>query len=987
MKTIANKPLTKRLLKKAAMLWILTSFGYLSAESNAGVSKKMIPTFNLQEQMAASLSSSKDSTAAQVKTEEEVVVTALGIEKNRKALGYSTTSVKGDELTLAREVNLSSVLVGKVAGLNVDANATGVGGSTKITIRGNNSLTLGSQPLVVVNGIPFDNTNPGGAGKWGGIDLGDGMSSINPDDIESVNVLKGAAAAALYGQRARNGALVITTKAGKRNRPVSVDINSNTTFDAPIDFTDYQFEYGQGTAGQKPTTKADALATGASGWGAKLDGSPVIIFDGSTKPYSAQKNNITNFYNVGSTLSNSVSAYGGSQNADYFFSYGNVTNKGILPNSTYDRNSVALNVNLDINSKISSGVNINYVNESRGGISQLSDAPNNANFGIRTLPANISQEYLKPGYTGEGSTLLESQFSDNPYRTNPYFVINRNKNTSQKNRVFGAAFVKYQVLPEFSVKGRVTNDFYAFEAYNIYPAGITFRPLGALDNYNNTKFSEINAEFTANYKKKFDKIGVDVIAGANTLYRNSNIWNINAGDFSFFDVYNPATAATQRSNLSQPKSRINSLFASADINYDNFLFLTISNRSDWSSTLPKENNFFNYPAVSLGFDAAKLINSSMVNLLKLRAAYATVGGEAAPFQTQLAYSLGAPVSGTSIGAIPSTIPNINLKPLTISEMELGFETKLFNNRLNVDFAWYSKTTKDDIVNSTVSQTSGYSAAVQNIAEIKNQGVELLINGDVINTGKFKWNTGVNLAYNINEVVALAPGQTTLRAGEARTGRAFVENVVGKSINQIAVFDYKKDKNGKLILKDDGTPQAIDTVTYAGSGIHPFTGAWNNSVSYAGLTLSFLIDWKFGGYIYSSTDSRAIAAGFHKNTLTSRGGVNVLGVDDKGNAVSKQVRAQDYYDAIANISSLQVYDASFIKLRSVTLSYNIPFSGAAKKYIKSATVSFVARNLFYILRKTENIEPEANYNTLTVQGLEGAGLPTSRSFGFNIALKF
>jgi TonB-linked SusC/RagA family outer membrane protein len=916
----------------------------------------------------------------------EVVVTALGVKKEARSLGYSTAKLDGEEFTKAREVNVGNALVGKVAGVNSSGPLTGPGGSSRVTIRGNNSLSGDNQPLYVVNGIPMNNDNLGSAGMWGGADLGDGLSSLNPDDVEDMTVLKGGAAAALYGQRGKNGVILITTKSGKGKKALGIELNSNVMFDKANDFTDFQDQYGQGAMGEKPVDQAAAMQTGLLSWGAPLDGTNSIIFNGQQKPYNYESgNNLKNYYRTGTTFTNTIAMTGGTEAAAFRLSFGDLRNSGIYPNSKYTRNNVNLDLNYKLSDKWSGQANLSYIKEVGKNRSNLSDAPGNGNYAILFLPPNIRGSYLAPGYDQKGNELL---YNSDAFTTNPYFAAARFQNNTKKDRILGVASLRYAPVEWLYIQTRITNDFFAFNAEQITPTGTAYRPSGSLDNESTNLYNELNMDLLAGMNKTIGRdLSIGITAGGNLLKMNAKNTAVNANGLAFPYLYNPAAAATRNATVRTPKKEVQSVYGSVELGFRNTFFLNFTDRNDWSSSLPAENNSYNYPSVNAAWIFTENFKPAWLTFGKLRAGYAVVGGDAPIFSTVLYYNTNGSINGNPIGSIGNEIPNSAIEPLKVTELEIGTDLKLFDNRIFIEFSWYNKHTLNDIVQGTVSQTSGYANALVNVGKLENKGVELMIGGSPVKKKFFRWNTSFNYANNKNKVIELAEGQEFMDMGQSRTQRGFIQHRVGEAFSQVMVYDFKRNTKGVLLLNAGGLPQSTDALIAVGSGIHPVTGGWNNEFNYKNWGLSFLIDYKFGAVIYSGTNANAFANGLHKETLPGREtGIEVDGVDEAGNAMHATIDARTYYGALANVSRLHVYDADFIKFRSLSLTYNFP-AKLLKNKLAGLNLSAVARNLFYIKRFTKNIDPESNYNNSNAQGLEYASLPSVRSVGINLNVKF
>tara|TARA_Y100000310_G_scaffold343948_1_gene454101 strand:+ start:8658 stop:11675 length:3018 start_codon:yes stop_codon:yes gene_type:complete len=914
----------------------------------------------------------------------EVVVTALGIEKESKTLGYSVSRVDGDQFTKAREISVANNLVGRVAGVNSSAPTTGPGGSSRVTIRGNSSLSGNNQPLYVVNGIQIQNENLGNAGKWDGSDYGDAITAINPDDIEDITILKGGAAAALYGQRGRNGVILITTKSGKYNQGLGIDFNSNVAIDRINDFRDFQNQYGQGLLGNAPVDQQSALNSGLSSWGARLDGSMVTLFDGNQHPYSAvSDDNLDKFYETGVTFTNSLAISGGGETGNVRLSLGDLRSNSIYPNSDYERNTFNLDASYKLSDKWTASANVNYTKD-KANRTKVNDAPGNGNFGIMFLPPNVDADYLDPGYD---ELKNEIPFGPNAFTTNPYFAANRFITETSKDRVMSVASIKYALTDWMYVRARIANDFYAFNATQITPTGTAYRPAGGLDVQRTLNHNETNSDILIGINKDLNSdFSIGVTLGGNMLSLTEKVVDVNASGFAFPFLYNPGTAATNGASVSEPRKEIHSLYGSVEFGFRDMIYLNVTDRNDWSSTLPSANNSYNYPSVNLSYIFSETLNISWMDLGKIRAGYARVGGDASIFATNLYYgTLGAAINGNALGNVDNNVPNANIEPLQVTEMEFGAEFDLVGGRIFTDFAIYNKQTLNDIVPVGISRGSGYQNAVVNVGKIENKGFEFLLGGVPVLTESFKWTSTFNYTINRNEVVELAEGQEILPAGESRTGRAFVQHIVGQPFAQVMAYDYMRDDNGNLVLTAAGLPQAAATPTAQGTGVHPITGGWSNDVSFKNVTLSFLIDFKYGAVIYSGTNSIAYGNGLHKETLKGRDeGIQVSGVNEEGSTINTTVSAQNYYGAISGISKEQVYDADFIKFRSLSLTYQFPNVGK----IRNLSLSVVGRNLFYISKSTPNIDPESNYNNSNgFQGLEYLGLPTTRTFGLNLNAKF
>lgn len=917
----------------------------------------------------------------------EVVVTALGIRKEAKRLGYSVTKVDGEGFTKAREINVANGLVGKVAGVNVSGVNGGPGSSSNVVIRGINSFS-GGQPLYVINGVPIDNSNRGSAGMWGGADMGDGISNINPDDIEEISVLKGSTASALYGSRASNGVILITTKSGRNKKGIGVEVNSNFVVDEIIDYSDFQYVFGQGLLGVKPSSQANAYASGANSWGARIDGSNAVQFDGVTRPYSAHPDNIKNFYQTGTTATNSIAFSGGNDNGNFRLSYANLMNKSVVPGSDLKRNSVNLNVNSKLGKRLLLNAIINYITEKSKNRPNLSDSPGNSNFGISFLPSTLDQEVLKPGYKADGS---EINFSDNVFLTNPWFAANRWVNDLSRNRVIAMGSLRYNFTDWLFLQGRFGQDFYADRTTSVTPTGTAYYPNGNMNEASN-RGSEINADFLIGADKKLtNNLGLSLSAGGNV--RKSRFEQIlNSGDqFSIPFLYVLDNTKNKNSDYNLIRQETQSLYYSAELAFKNFLFLNTTGREDWFSTLPIENNHLFYPSVSASFIFSEFIKTSWLDYGKLRAAWANTSGEAAPYQTKLYYGIAGSINGYPMGTINNgSIPNGELQPYKMSEFEVGTELRFLKSRLMLDVAYFQRKTIDEIVKVPASITSGYTGATLNIGEMQNKGIELVISGTPVKTAMITWTSSFNFTKLKNEVLKLSGDQKNydIDGAQSRTQNAFGKHIVGLPASQVMAFDFKRDASGQIVFDVNGRPMQ-GVLMPMGSGFHDKFGGWNNEVVVKNFNFGVLIDFKSGGKIFSATNYYATVFGLHQMTLPGREtGIVGDGVNEAGSKNTVNAMAWDYYRALAsNVSSQFVYDASFIKLRQIVIGYTLPSSIFRKTPIQSINISLVGRNLAILKKDTPNIDPESNYSGSVGQGLELAGVPPFRSFGANVNVKF
>jgi TonB-linked SusC/RagA family outer membrane protein len=924
----------------------------------------------------------------------EVVVTALGIRREKKALTYAVSEVAGESITKARDINIGNALSGVVAGVIASGTTGGPGASTRVIVRGNGSLNGDNQPLYVVNGMPITNVNLGSAGTYGGIDRGDGLSSINPDDIESISILKGGTAAALYGARASNGVVLITTKSGRAQKGLGVQFTSNYTMEKAINLLDWQYEYGAGGGGVAPTTQSQAVSFGRTSWGAKLDGSMVIQPDGELRPYSAQRNNVENFYQNGSTFSNSIAINGGTEAARFRFSASNVDNRSIVPNNSLNRKTFNLSTNATLAKKLVFEGNAQYSVEDVKNRTYLADFQLNPNAGAQLIATNIDVRTLDPGYLENGN---EMAWSDYIYATNPYFAINKIRNGDTRVRFIGSFITRYNITEAIYARVRLGIDQVNVDGYAIQPTGLAFNNRGSMTTDQSLR-NETNVEATIGINRDFGPFTLNAFFGGNQMKNNNDGINLSSGQFNIPFEYFIRNGSSQTFSESFSKLGINSLFASVDLDYNDFVYLTLSGRQDWFSTLDPENNSLFYPSVGLSFLASEVWNSkpAWLNYAKLRASWAQVGGGAPnPYAISATYSAQAnPHLGQSLMTVTSgTIPSL-LNPYTSTTYEAGVEMRIFNNRLGLDLTLYDRTTTDDILNAAIPPSSGYGSVALNVGEMKNRGIELMINVTPVQLGNgFSWDMSLNMAYNKNEVIKIAEGLTSLQlpGGQTRTLNGWIYHFEGQPFGMIAGFKQLKDANGNLVFNSTSGLPVAGPLEPLGRGVPPLSIGLNNNIRFKGFNLSFLLDSRWGGSIYSATNAYGTDFGVHKRTVANNvreTGITLTGVDATGEPFTRTITAEQYFRGTAyTITDFFVEDADFIKLRSFSFGYDLPSSILRGTPFQSANLSLVGRNLLLIYNAAENIDPESNYNNSNAQGLENFGLPTTRSFGFNLSVVF
>jgi TonB-linked SusC/RagA family outer membrane protein len=929
----------------------------------------------------------------------EVVVTALGISKEQKKLGYSVSTVGGEQLNKAKETNVALSLQGRVAGLNVGASNGGPGSSARVLLRGLTSFTAGS-PLYVINGVPMDNTQRGASGEWGGADYGDGISNINPDDIESMTVLKGQSASALYGSRAVNGVILITTKSGKKNTGFGVEFNSNVQFDQPVDNTDFQQVYGQGrlnAAGvpAKPTSLNEARNSGSLAWGTKMDGSNVIQIDGKEHPYSPVSNYI-DFYRTAPSFTNTVAFTNGGKDGAFRLSLSDLRANSMVRNSYLDRKTFNFNGSQNITNKLSVNVVANYVLENSKNRSGLSDGPGNPN-NVQFLAPNQDQATLAPGTTADGRELT---FTDDSYVTNPYFAANNFQKNVNRNRLISSLSAKYDLTKWLYAQARVGYDQSNDKRIDIEPTGTGYRGDNGTMNQRNEQITEFNTDVLLNAKHDIvkDLLNVDLSVGGNIRKTDYTGTFINGqGGFTLPYFYSLKNFKTRDSGPigELSKRQVNSAYYSADFSLKDYFVLSTTGRYDYYSTIASSvgPGIFS-PSVSGSFIFSELYKMNGVDLGKVRLSFAQTSNDASAFSNRVYYDLNNSINGIPTAGFSSQLPNLFLKPFSLKEVEAGLEMKFWGDRLGFDLTVFARKTKNEIINGNLDWSAGYTNRYIGTGSTQNRGIEFEVHGTPVKGSGFSWTPSFNFTYVKNKILQ-TDGITNDNIGfgrfrpSASSGIAVTALVVGLSGPQILATDYKRDAAGNIVYDAAGLPQA-GQLKPMGSTIPKIYGGFNNNFNYKAFNLGFLVDYRFGNKVLSATEYYSISRGLNKLTLEGREtGIVGIGVTEGGATNTKNVQAETYYQALArNVGAVSVLDGSFIKLRQVTFGYTFNAAFLRGTPFSSIGVSAVARNLWTIMKHTDNIDPEAGFsNDIRYAGIEGSNLPFARTYGLNVNFKF
>ncbi len=932
---------------------------------------------------------------------EEVVVTALGISREKKALGYSVQDVTGEEIAKAKETNIINSLQGRVSGAQITSSSGAVGASSRIVIRGVSSLSGNNQPLFVVDGIPIDNANFGDTGT-DGTNKGSGAADINPDDIETLTVLKGANASALYGSRASAGVIVVTTKKGKRGEKLSVDISNTTSFETPLRLPDFQNKYGQGNAGR--FSYVDGAGGGINdgvdeSWGPPLDAGLMIPQFSSVDangvaqpaPWISHPDNIKDIFELGYTTSTNVSFTGGSEKSSFRLSFTDLNQKGMIPNTDFKKKTLAFSASSNPVDKLTFSAGGNYVN---------AHSDNQPGYGYNAN--NIMQQFTWTGRQVDYTLLRDKQRNadgsiynwNHNFHNNPYMTLYENLNALDRDRLIGNATVRYQFTDWLSAFIRTGGDVYLnATSERKFVGDMDFRNGNYFEDVR--LFREINTDFLVTFDKGFGSdINFSFNFGGNRMDRRYQRNTGEAPELAIPGVYNVANSAVtpKVSNLLSLK-RINSLYAFGQLGFRNALFLDYSVRNDWSSTLPDGNNSYLYPGLSLSAVITDLLNieSDILSFAKVRASWAQVGGDTDPYSLEptVAFGDGWNASTKLLNLfVPNELPNSELKPQMNKSLEFGADMRFFLDRIRLDITYYNQQSINQIVSIPISGASGYLTKIINAGRIDNSGIELLLSATPVKAGDFQWDITFNWSKNINKVVELAEGIEQFVLGTYWSMQVLA--VPEEAYGVLFGYDFERDPAGNIIFYD-GLP-AQGELKELGNVTPDWIGGMLNEISWKGLNASFLIDMKQGGDLYSMTTTWGRYAGALEETLIGReGGIVGVGVmpDGEGGYVTNTVVAEaeafnkeSYHN---NLQYSSVFDGSYIKLREIKFGYT--FNKLGKFPLKEINVSVVGRNLAILSTTVPHIDPETAFSSGNVQGLEYGQLPSARSLGFSIGCKF
>ncbi|MBM3402363.1 MAG: SusC/RagA family TonB-linked outer membrane protein [Bacteroidetes bacterium] len=925
---------------------------------------------------------------------EGVIVTALGVTKDQRVLSYATQQVKTESFEKARELNIGKSLIGRVAGLDVAGTSSGLGGSTRVVLRGDRSITGNNGALIVIDGVPMDNSNYSPGTGNGGRDGGDGLSSINPDNIESMTVLRGAAATALYGSRAANGALLINTKKGSASQGTGVSLNSSSQLETAMFLYDLQNEYGQGSAGVY--NKAQE-----GNWGPRMNGQSVALWGndpadaGKTYNFNPQPNNYRDYYDVGQQLSNTLSFQGGNEKAQTYLAYTRVDAKGIVDNNKMTRDILNVRLSGKVSPKLSYDGKATYLKQDLVNRQYTGENYANNQRHIIRIPRNISLDQAKKyDYIDPSSGRLRQNFW-NPGSNggeNPYWTKYRVFSGDLRDRITAFGSLTYQVTPQLSIMGRAgidkTIDQFEGKWHN--------------DTYTIADFGNYETQFRDVVETNFDLIGIyketllkdltiDATFGASLQKVDRTLQTTNTVGLNRDNLFIPSNARGPIDGRSFVETAKNGIFATADFTYKNAITVSGSVRNDWSSTLPSDN--WSYLFGSAGFSA--LLSNiftlpQAVSFAKLRGSYATTGNDASPYLTTQLFNF-SPGGSNGFITRDGTKPFPDLQPELTTALEFGLEAKFFNDRLGFDIGYYTSDSKNQLFRVSLPGSSGWTSEFVNAGLVNNKGVELSLNATPVIKGDFRWNVDMNFARNINKLVELTPTLKVLNL--TNDFMVFQRAVEGFPLGQMYARGFQRNASGQVIVGPTGLPLVTTTTSVdIGNSRPDWTGGFTNTFNYKSFSLSALVTARVGGNVTSFTNSIIAFDGVTTNTLEGRNGFVYPGVTAAGTPNTIATTAETYWKFVGGRNSplgeVWSYSATNVRLREASLTYRLPKNLFKKAPFQAGSVSLTGRNLFFIVNNAPGFDPESTAGaTNTSVGQEGFSLPSTRQIGLNLNLSF
>jgi TonB-linked SusC/RagA family outer membrane protein len=924
----------------------------------------------------------------------EVIVTALGISREKKSLTYAAQTIQGGQLTQVRDANFTNTLQGKVAGLVVTNASSGVGGATRVNLRGNRSIQSSNNALFVIDGVPVDNSTPGQVGNdFGGYNGSDGVANINPDDIESISILKGAAASVLYGSRAANGVILITTKKGGAGA-ISVDVNSGAQFDAPLTLPYLQNEHGQGNGGAFG-------ARASASWGPKMNNQAVTDWTGKSQNMVPQPNNISNFFQLGSSFNNSVGIKGGTDKVQSYFSFTNNQAAGVVPGNTLDRNTVNLRISTNLSKKFSTDAKVTYVNQILNNKLRSGEESSEV-MNLYKTPRSIRIEDMQNYESASGAP---NYWTSSSIYMNPYWTINRTSADEERTRTTGLVSATYNINDDMKVLARVSLDQYTDRGENtFYNNTLLFAQAGGSFQKYFRQVQERNAELLLIGNKKINNnFKLSYTFGVADLARKSDFTQTSANGLLVPNKFDLGFARTLSVGTGFVERDLQSAFGSVQVSLKDYLYLDVTARNDWSSTLPAPHSYF-YPSLGLTAVLSDMVElPSFVSFAKFRGSYTRVGNDAAPYLLTQTYSFSQGGVGGFINR-DGTQAIGDLKPELTTSLEFGFDGRFFDNRMGLDVTFYKTNSVNQLLSLPLAPASGFSNQYINAGDIENSGVELTLTGSPIKKDDFSWDITLNYARNVNTIISLHPDikQTFLSSGYGRTAGVLVKE--GGAYGDLYADGWAQAPDGQFIMDASGKPVLTATQEFLGNFNPKFSLGLNNAFSFGKMSINVLIDARIGGVMTSGSDANLAFDGNAAYTSAYREGGWVLpGVVKNGESYTPNttpINAETFWTTVSNgrysWGQLFTYDATNVRIREAAVGYDFTVNNS---FVKKAKLSIVARNLFFLAKGNAIMDvpgvptrkmwfdPDVNLGAGNYQGVEYGTLPSARSIGLNLNLSF
>ena len=924
----------------------------------------------------------------------EMVVTALGISREKKSLTYAAQTIQGGQLTQIRDANFVNTLQGKVAGLVVTNASSGVGGATRVILRGNRSIQSSNNALFVVDGVPVDNSTPGQVGNdFGGYNGSDGVANINPDDIESINVLKGAAASVLYGSRAANGVILITTKKGSAGA-ISVDVNSGAQFDAPLTLPNLQNEYGQGNGGVFG-------ARASASWGPKMNNQPLTDWTGKSQNMVPQPNNVSGFFQIGTSFNNSVGIKGGSEKVQSYFSFTNNQMSGIVPGNTLDRNTINLRISANLSKKFSTDAKVTYVNQMLNNKLRSGEESSEV-MNLYKTPRSIRNKDMQ-NYQSEAG--VPTYWTSSSVYMNPYWTINRTSADEERTRTTSLVSATYHINDDMKILARVSLDQYTDRGENtFYDNTLLFAWLGGTFQKYFRQVKERNSELLLIGNKKLNsKVKLSYTFGIADVARQSDFTQTSANGLLVPNKFDLGFARNLAVGTGFVERDLQSVFGSVQVSLNDYIYFDVTARNDWSSTLPAPHSYF-YPSLGLTAVLSDIVElPNFINFAKLRGSYTRVGNDAAPYLLTQTYSFSQGGTGGFINR-DGTQAIGDLQPELTTSLEFGFDGRFFDNRLGLDVTFYKTNSVNQLLSLPLAPASGFSNQYINAGNIENAGIELTLTGSPIKKNDFTWDVTLNYARNINSIVSLHPDikQTLLSSGYGRTAGVLVKE--GGAYGDLYTEGWARTPSGQFIMDGAGKPVVSSSQEFLGNFNPKFTLGLNNAFSIGKISLNVLVDARIGGVMTSGSDASLAFDGSSAYTTAYReGGWVIPGVTLSNNEYipnTTPVNAETFWTTVSNgrysWGQVFTYDATNVRIREAAVGYDFNINS---QYVKRAKLSIVARNLFFLAKGNAIVDipgiptrkmwfdPDVNLGAGNYQGVEYGTLPSARSIGLNLSVSF